>query len=234
MSSHEISNIFATRDPMQASMVGLALREDGIDCQIENEHQAGLSGVLEMKVYVPSEKEDRARELIRELEAIQQEPYSLVVMAFDYVTTADEVQLALRKLAKSYLIDIDDSVVVVRDALGNVEIKQSHDLTKDGAFAGGLCGAIVGALCMSPLLGLVAGTATGAIAGAFEDIGIEDDFLREVGASLKPSRSALAVLVRRADPDRVLAELEKFDGQVLKTNLSHADEEKLRFALSSK
>ena len=231
MTSHEISQVFATRDVMQANMVRLALEEEGIKCQIDNEHQAGLTGVLEMSVFVPADQEERASEVIAKLEAVQQEPYSLVVVAFDSPHTADEVQLTLRKLEKSYLIDIDDSVVIVRDLAGRVDIKQTHNLTTDGAFAGGLCGAIVGALCMSPIAGLIAGTAAGAAVGKLEDIGVDDEFLTEVGESLQPSSSALAVLVRRAEPDQVLAELEKFEGRVVKTTLSHADEERLRAAL---
>lgn len=231
MSSHEIRAVFATRDITQANLVRMSLGERDIPCQIENEHQAGLAGVLEMRIHVSADDEENARQVISELEALQQEPYSLVVMAFDYVTTAEEVQLTLRKLEKSYLIDINDSVVVIRDALGAIEIKQSHNLIEDGTFAGGLCGAIVGSLCLSPIVGLVAGAAAGAAAGKFEDIGIDDGFLQQVGQSLQPSSSALAVLVRRAEPDQVLAELRKFEGRVLHTTLSHADEEELRNVL---
>ena len=68
--------------------------------------------------------------------------------------------------------------------------------------------------------------------GGLTDIGIDDDFLEEVGRQIAPCSSALAILVRRADPDKVLAELKKFKGKVLKTTLSEEDEDRIREALA--
>lgn len=231
MASHELRTVFTTRDQMRADMIRMALNEQDIVCEIENEHQAGLAGVLEMKVNVRAEDEDRAKEVLGGLETAEHRSRTLVVMAFKDITVAEEVQLAIRKLEHSHLMDIVDSVIITRAATGDVSIKQSTNLTKDGAFVGGICGTIVGAMFMSPVIGLVAGAAAGAAAGALEDIGIDDGFLKEVGESLQPSSSALAVLVRRAGPDQVIAELEKFEGTVIHTTLSHSDEQRLRDAL---
>ena len=73
MVSHEIRTVFTTRDVMMAQMVRMALNEADIRCEIENEHQAGLAGVLDMKVNVPADDEARAKQVIGELEAAQQE-----------------------------------------------------------------------------------------------------------------------------------------------------------------
>ena len=153
-------------------------------------------------------------------------------MTFDNASTADEVQIALQKLDQSHLIDVMDSVVVVKNLLGEVTLKQAHNLTQDGALAGGLCGAILGTMFLSPLLGFVAGAAAGAATGALSDIGIDDDFLQDVGESLRVMTSALVVLVRRADPELVLAELKKFEGTILETTLAHADAARFHSALS--
>jgi uncharacterized membrane protein len=76
------------------------------------------------------------------------------------------------------------------------------------------------------------GAGTGAIAGALSDIGINDQFMKDLAATMKPGSSALFVLVRKSTPDRVLEELLGTGGTVLKTSLSHEDEAKLQDALS--
>jgi len=48
----------------------------------------------------------------------------------------------------------------------------------------------------------------------------------------KMSNSALFVLVRKATPDKVLEEIRGTGGKVLKTSLSHDNEEKLNAAMA--
>mgnify|MGYP001047647264 CR=1 FL=1 len=65
----------------------------------------------------------------------------------------------------------------------------------------------MGLLFLHPLLGLAAGAGAGAVAGALSDVGIEDDFMKELSETLRPGSSALFVLVRKSTPDKVLNEL---------------------------
>lgn len=229
MSEHELISVFTTRDAMRAQMIQMALQEQDIPAEVENLHQAALTGVLEVKVNVRAADADQAKQIIRDLESPPE--CKLVVMTLDDESGADEVQLALKKLERSYLIDLKDSVVIVKDVSGEISLKQAHNLTQNGALAGGLCGALLGVMFLNPALGVVAGTAGGAAVGALTDFGIDDDFLRAVGDELRSASSALAVLVRRADPEKVLAELAKFEGKVLQTTLAEGDEERLRAAL---
>jgi uncharacterized membrane protein len=82
-------------------------------------------------------------------------------------------------------------------------------------------GTLIGLLFLNPLAGLLTGAAVGAGAGALSgslvDYGIDDAFIRSLGATIEPGSS---VLVRRAAPDRVLPELRPFGGTVLRTSLS--------------
>lgn len=82
---------------------------------------------------------------------------------------------------------------------------------------------------LSPLLGL----AVGASAGALSDVGIDDQFMKELAATMTPNSSALFVLVHKATQDKVLEELKGTGGTILKASLSHADEAKLQAALSA-
>ena len=84
------------------------------------------------------------------------------------------------------------------------------------------------------LLGLAAGAASGALAGYLTDVGIDDSFIDEVADSLPPNASAIFLLVRRATPDKMLAEFEGSGGRVLRTSLSRVDEERLQAILQAR
>lgn len=66
----------------------------------------------------------------------------LIVVGFDSTDEADKVLLKLNSLRKEYLIDLEDAVVVVRDADGKVHLKQSMNLTTVGATSGLLSGSL--------------------------------------------------------------------------------------------
>ena len=64
------------------------------------------------------------------------------------------------------------------------------------------------------------------------DYGIDDTFIRQIAETLQPNTSALFVLVRKAQPEKVLAELKQFRGRVLRSSLSPEQEASLQAALS--
>jgi uncharacterized membrane protein len=156
----------------------------------------------------------------------------LIVVGFKDEFKADEVLLDLAKLQREHLIDLDDAVVVVRNQKGKVKIKQTQELVASGALSGGLWGALIGLIFFNPLLGWAVGAAAGALSGSFTDIGIDDNFIKEVGNTIEPGTSAIFVLVRKATPDKVLEELSQFEGKVIRTSLSKEDEAKLQEALN--
>lgn len=158
---------------------------------------------------------------------------TLVVIGYNNEFKAEEVRLTLRKLQKDYLIDLEDAVVAVKDAQGKVKLHQAINLTAAGAVSGGFWGSLIGLMFLNPLLGAAIGAAAGATSGALADVGINDKFMKDLAAAMTPGSSALFVLVRKATPDKVLAELQGSGGKVLKTSLSHDDEAKLQAALSA-
>ena len=158
---------------------------------------------------------------------------TLVVIDYESEVKAEEVRLTLLKMQKQYLIDLADAVVVVRDANGKVKLRQLYNLTAAGAMSGGFWGALMGLIFLNPLFGFAIGAAAGAVSGALRDVGIDDNFMKSLGETLKPGTAALCVLVRQMTPDKVVEELQKFGGTLIKTNLSHEKEEKLREALAA-
>jgi uncharacterized membrane protein len=69
------------------------------------------------------------------------------------------------------------------------------------------------------------------LSGALTDYGIDDDFMRSMGETIEAGSSALFILVRRVNFDKVLPELKPFGGKVLKTSLTNDQDERLRQAL---
>jgi uncharacterized membrane protein len=158
---------------------------------------------------------------------------SLVVIDYENEVKAEEVRLTLLKMQKEYLLDLLDAVIVVRDEKGKVKLRQLYDLTAVGALSGGFWGALIGLLFLNPLFGFALGAAAGAVSGALRDVGIDDNFMKQLGQTLKPNSAALCVLVRHVTSDKVIEEIKKFGGTLIKTNLSHENENKLRDALAS-
>lgn len=155
----------------------------------------------------------------------------LIVVGFDNELKADEVLHKLGQMQKEHLVDLDDAVVVIKNEKGKVKVKQSYDLVTSGALSGGFWGSLIGLLFLHPLLGVAAGLATGALSGALTDIGVDDEFIKDLGKTIEPSTSALFLLVRKATPDKVLEELRPYGGKLLRTSLSKSDEASLKAAL---
>lgn len=158
----------------------------------------------------------------------------LIVVGYEDEFKADEVRLTLAKLQREYLIDLEDAAVVVKNKAGKVQLKQATNLTGEGAVGGGFWGLLIGTLFLSPLLGVAVGAASGALGGALTDIGVDDNFMRELGSTLEPGTSAIFVLVRQATPDKVLEEVSKFGGKVLRTSLTKDREAQLQQVLSNR
>jgi uncharacterized membrane protein len=163
----------------------------------------------------------------------------LIVVSFQGEDTADQALNKLVALQKEHLVDLEDAVVAVRDKNGKVRLKQSLNLVATGAAGGaawgGLMGMLVGLLVLNPLAGFATGLAigagAGALSGALADYGINDDFIKEMAGNLTAGSSALFVLVRRVNFDKVLPELKPLGGKVLKTSLTDEQESRLKKAL---
>jgi uncharacterized membrane protein len=155
----------------------------------------------------------------------------LIVVGFKDEFKADEVMSELRRLQSEYLVDLEDAAIVIRNQEGKVKIKQAQELVAAGAVSGSYWGILLSIIFFNPIFALV-GAAAGALSGALSDIGIDDNFMRDLGSTIEPGTSAIFVLVRKSTPDRVLADLSKFEGKVLRTSLSKEDEAKLQAALT--
>jgi len=157
---------------------------------------------------------------------------NLVAVAYPDAATADEVRTQLAQMMKEHLIELDDAVVVVRQDDGKVKLHQATSLAGAGAAGGALWGGLIGLLFLSPLLGAAIGAAAGGASGALADVGVDDNFMKELGSKLTPGGAALIVLVRSSTPDKVVPRIAQYGGHVIQSSLSHDAEEHLNAALS--
>jgi uncharacterized membrane protein len=157
----------------------------------------------------------------------------LVVLVFDDEGGAFEARDRLLDIRESRMLQLADAAVVVRRQDGRVKVKQLHNLVGPGAFGGAFWGLLIGLLFAVPWLGLAVGAAAGAGIAGLSDFGVKDDFIKEVGSTIEPGRSALFLLVHRANLLKFQDELKPFHPTVLQTSLSDEDAAKLRDAFGA-
>ncbi|WP_018653895.1 DUF1269 domain-containing protein [Actinomadura flavalba] len=157
----------------------------------------------------------------------------LIAVAYPDLATAEQARDKLADLQRRHLIKLEDLVVVERRQDGNIKLHQSTKLVAGGALGGAAWGGLIGLIFLNPLLGMAIGGATGAAVGAATDLGVNDDFMRDLGQGLSPGASAVFVLVDSFTPDKVVPELAPLGGQLISTSLSDSAEERLREAVAA-
>ena len=156
---------------------------------------------------------------------------TLVAIAYPDTATAEQVRTELIQAMKEHLITLDDAVVVERRADGKIKLHQGMSLTGTGAAGGALWGGLIGLLFLAPLIGMAFGAAGGALAGKATDAGVDDEFMKSLGAKLAPGGAALIALETSGGSGKVLERIRQYGGEVIQTSLSTEDEERLRAAL---
>jgi uncharacterized membrane protein len=156
---------------------------------------------------------------------------TLTVLKFPTAEGARQVLNAVEQMQSQALIKVHDAAMVNWPADKKTpKTEQLHNLTGAGAWSGAFWGMLFGILFFVPLLGAAVGAAMGALAGSLADVGIDDSFINEIRDQVTPGTSALFLLTSDAVVDKVRDGLQQFDFELLTTNLSDEDEQKLRAA----
>ena len=74
----------------------------------------------------------------------------LIAVTYDTEFKAEEVRLQFLKMQKSYLVSLEDAVVVEKKQNGKVKLHQMYNLTASGAVGGGFWGVLIGLIFMNP------------------------------------------------------------------------------------
>lgn len=92
-------------------------------------------------------------------------------------------------------------------------------------------GGLIGLIFLAPLLGMAVGAASGAVAGKMTDLGVDDNFMKDLGEKLPAGGAALFLLGRSDAPDKLIERVKPYGGHVMQTSLSEEAEAHLRDAL---
>ena len=159
---------------------------------------------------------------------------TLSVLKFNDPGGADRVLIALEGLQERQMITLEDAAVVSWPAgTKKPKTRQLHGTAGAGASWGAFWGFLIGLIFFMPFLGAAMGAAGGALGGSLNDVGIDDDFIRQVREKVTPGTSALFALTGGATaPDRVIDELRQYDFEIISTNLPEEQERQLREAFA--
>ena len=156
---------------------------------------------------------------------------TLLAIAYPDTETAEKVRSELIQATKEKLVELQDAVVVEHQADGKIKLHQAVNTTATGAAGGAMWGGLIGLLFLAPLVGMAVGAASGALGGKATDLGVNDDFLKQLGDRLEPGAAALIALGRSDAPDKLLERLKPYGGHVIQTSLDTEEEERLRSSL---
>ena len=156
---------------------------------------------------------------------------TVTVLKFPTVDGANQVLNRIELLQKQHLITLHDAAIVSWPAgKKGPHTRQLVDLVSAGAVSGMFWGMLFGMIFFTPLFGLAIGAAFGALGGAFRDYGIDDDFIKQVRSQVTEGTSALFLMTSDAVVDRVADAMKDVKFEIIATNLSKDQEQKLREA----
>jgi len=135
----------------------------------------------------------------------------------------------IQDLSKNQLITLHDAAIVSwPEGKKKPKTKQLSSMTGVGAMSGAFWGFLFGLIFFVPIFGLVVGAAMGAMTGSLADVGISDDFIKSVRSKVTEGTSALFLMTSGAVKDKVAEAVRGMNFEIIATNLSKEEEEKLR------
>jgi uncharacterized membrane protein len=156
---------------------------------------------------------------------------TLTVLKFETALGAENVLEVVEDLSKKQMINLYDAAIVTWPE-GKKKPKTKHltDLTGSGALGGAFWGMLFGLLFFVPIFGMVVGAALGALTGSMTHMGIDEDFIKSVRSKVTEGTSALFLMTSGAVEDRVIEAMKQFKFEIIATNLSKEEEDKMRDA----
>jgi uncharacterized membrane protein len=157
---------------------------------------------------------------------------TLTVWKFETWNGANQAIATLEGLAKQRLIKVHDAASVTwKPETRKPRTRQLRNLTGPAAIGGTFWGFLFGMIFLMPFAGAAIGAATGAVASRLIDVGIDDDFIKEVRDQVTPATSALFLLSSEAEVDKVRQAFRATGlrmPRLIRSNLSEEQEVALR------
>ena len=160
---------------------------------------------------------------------------TLTAMKFDAPDGAEKMLGVLESAQKQALITIIDAATVSwPQGTRKPKTRQLHHLAGAGALDGAFWGLLFGLIFFVPILGVAIGAGICALTASMVDVGIDDNFIKQTREQVTEGTSALFLLSQDAVIDRIVPEVEAagLHPTLISTNLSQAEEDKLREAFA--
>lgn len=154
---------------------------------------------------------------------------TMTVLKFESENGAEEALATIKDLQKQHLIKLHDAAIVTwPKGKKKPKTRQLVNMAGVGALDGAFWGMLFGLLFFIPIFGMAIGAAMGALAGSFTDIGIDDNFIKTIRDKVTEGTSALFLMTSDAVMDKVVDATKDMKFEIIATNLSNAEEDKLR------
>ena len=159
---------------------------------------------------------------------------TITVLKFPTPEGADAALDMVQSLSKQQLITLHDAAIVTwPEGAKKPKTKQLANMAGLGALDGAFWGMLFGLIFFVPFLGAAVGAGMGALFGSMTDVGIDDDFIKSVKDKVTEGTSGLFLMTSDAVLDRVADAFKGIDFEIVSTNLSKEEEDKLREAFGA-
>jgi uncharacterized membrane protein len=140
------------------------------------------------------------------------------------------------------LIKIDDVAIAVRSGDNKIRIKYADQLVGKGALGGGFWNSLISMISNDPVVGSDADSAVNTLIAEHKskkfaqrkvkqtEACLDPYFIREISESFALGMSAIFVYTRQGNMDKILPELKKIKGRLIKSSLAWEDEQSLQKA----
>lgn len=153
----------------------------------------------------------------------------LIVISFDDRVQAISAYEEVQALQSDLVVELAGLALVTVDDKGKTHVETPGPAGNVGAGAAGgaLFGTLLGLLFFVPFFGLVIGGALGALVAGLDKTGLNREFRERVKNAVADGRSAVVIYATKITEDKFGEALARFQGTIVQTSLSEADEHEL-------
>jgi uncharacterized membrane protein len=158
----------------------------------------------------------------------------LWAFGYDDMKQAEQVRAEVAKLGEGQCLIVLDTAVAVRYSDGTVTLDGEPLVSAPKLGRLTLASLLAGlALGAPPLTGAAAGALVKSAAGGAVAVGIDDHFISQVAALMKPGTSTLFLLDQVGEMSAILQGIRGLGGTVLKTNVDLERARLIQFTLAA-
>lgn len=141
---------------------------------------------------------------------------AVLILTFDDMETGEQALKTLKKWRNEKLVELGDSVVLVKDEDGKVKVRETDEFTtKKGVVAGGIAGFTAGLIVGGPIGGILLGAAAGAATAKGLGMHFDKGEIEAVSESMENASSAICIQIKSVkNKDMLAAAIRESGGKV--------------------